>query len=493
MKLRVQLALSAFLLFALIFNGAGLTLIESSAHQRFQDQLDALIGQNRAIDGLLTTTVSLLQFYPAAGSLDEQLRDQLGKMLKENALENGVRILDDAGVLIAENQFPDIADDQLSLPDTDQIWLKRKSAGDREYLISAHRVALKSRTLIVQTSADITELGRDLDHQRWLFLMINVIASAAYLGAMFVISRRLIQPVEQLAERERLIASGQWHQRADLSGSRELKELAENFNRMAETVEQKVAELEAGNQEKEIFIHNLSHEMKTPLTSILGYTQLLRRTKMESEAREQALDVIESEARRMEQLSSRLMQLIMAAQPLPALKPQSVTQLLNQTAVRLEPSLHAAQLNLIVECEPLELEMDEELMQAALRNVLDNAIKASSPGSRLWLKAIRREGAVILSVRDEGCGIQDPQPERMLEPFVMEDKARTRKHHGAGLGLALTQRIVAAHGGRVELKSKPGIGTEILFIFPQPLSCPEKELPKQTGHQERGIPNDHKS
>ena len=106
MRLRYQLALSAFALFALIFNGAGLMLIEISAHQRFQDQLEAMIGQNRALDGLLTTTVSLLQFYPSVQSLDEQLKNQLEKMLKENGLETGVRILDEDGVCLAENQFP---------------------------------------------------------------------------------------------------------------------------------------------------------------------------------------------------------------------------------------------------------------------------------------------------------------------------------------------------------------------------------------------------
>lgn len=146
---------------------------------------------------------------------------------------------------------------------------------------------------------------------------------------MIVISRRLARPVELLAERERQIASGNWHQRLDLSGSRELKALAVNFNRMAETVEQKVAELETGNQEKEIFIHNLSHEMKTPLMLILGYAQLLRRTAMKPEDAEKALDVIESEARRMEQLSSRLMQLIMAAQPL-KISPETEQQIQSQ-------------------------------------------------------------------------------------------------------------------------------------------------------------------
>ena len=182
MRLRYQLALSAFALFALIFNGAGLMLIDISAHQRFQDQLEAMIGQNRALDGLLTTTVSLLQFYPSVQSLDEQLKNQLEKMLKENVLETGVRILDDSGVCLAENQFPEIADDQLTLPQPDQIWLKTKRFKDREYLISAHQVALNSRTLIVQTSAEITELRLDQEHQRWLFLIITFVASAVYLG-----------------------------------------------------------------------------------------------------------------------------------------------------------------------------------------------------------------------------------------------------------------------------------------------------------------------
>lgn len=141
-------------------------------------------------------------------------------------------------------------------------------------------------------------------------------------------------------------------------------------------------------------------------------------------------------------------------------------------------------MQLIVESEPLELEMEEELMQAALRNVLDNAVKASSAGGCLWLSAFLLNTTIIIAVRDEGCGIQDPHPERMLEPFVMEDKARTRKHYGAGLGLALTQRIVTAHGGRVEVKSKPHAGTEIRFVFPlpseQPTASDKSQLEKES-------------
>lgn len=382
---------------------------------------------------------------------------------------------------MADSGFPEIDDDQMEGPQNDQIWMKIKNTAAGPALISAHVLPLNDTRLIIQSSADLRALRRDVQNQLGLFFFINLAAYAVYWLAMIVVSRRLTQPVEQLAEGERQIAGGRWSQRVPVSGAQELKALAENFNRMAETVEQKVAELETENQEKEIFINNLSHEMKTPLTSILGYTQLLRRTKMSPQDAEQALDIIESEARRMERLSSRLMQLIVAAQPLSECSAAALDSFIEQAVLRLKPALREKSLRLCVECEPLTVLIDEELMQAALRNVLDNAVKASQPQTLITIEAKTTETGWQIAVRDEGCGIQDPHPERMLQPFVMEDQARSRKHHGAGLGLALTHRIVQAHGGMVEIDSQPGHGTEVRFVFPlETLAADAKAEASQT-------------
>lgn len=481
MKLRHQLAFSAFAVFALIFSGSGLTLIEISARLRQQDQIDALIAQNRAIDGMLSSAAALMAFTPSSSSPQRQLQNQLEKILADSALETGVRILDEEGRIMADSGFPEIDDNQMETPQNDQIWMKIKNTAAGPILISAHALPLNDTRLIIQSSADLRALRRDVQNQLGLFFFINLAACAVYWLAMIVVSRRLTQPIEQLAEGERQIAGGRWSQRVPVSGAQELKALAENFNRMAETVEQKVAELETGNQEKEIFINNLSHEMKTPLTSILGYTQLLRRTKMSPQDAEQALDIIESEARRMERLSSRLMQLIIAARPLSECSAAALDSFIEQAVLRLKPALREKSLRLCVECELLTVLIDEELMQAALRNVLDNAVKASQPQTLITIEAKTTETGWQIAVRDEGCGIQDPHPERMLQPFVMEDQARSRKHHGAGLGLALTQRIVQAHGGTVEIDSQPGHGTEVRFVFPpETLAADAKAEASQT-------------
>ena len=103
MKLRHQLALSAFAVFALIFSGSGLTLIEISARLRQQDQIDARIAQNRAIDGMLSSAAALMAFTPSSFSPQRQLQNQLEKILADSALETGVRILDEEGRIMADS------------------------------------------------------------------------------------------------------------------------------------------------------------------------------------------------------------------------------------------------------------------------------------------------------------------------------------------------------------------------------------------------------
>ena len=180
MKLRHQLALSAFAVFALIFSGSGLTLIEISARLRQQDQIDALIAQNRAIDGMLSSAAALMAFTSSSFSPQRQLQNQLEKILADSALETGVRILDEEGRIMADSGFPEIDDDQMEGPQNDQIWMKIKNTAAGPALISAHVLPLNDTRLIIQSSADLRALRRDVQNQLGLFFFINLAAYAVY-------------------------------------------------------------------------------------------------------------------------------------------------------------------------------------------------------------------------------------------------------------------------------------------------------------------------
>ena len=220
-------------------------------------------------------------------------------------------------------------------------------------------------------------------------------------------------------------------------------------------------------EERRVFVANLAHEMKTPLTSIMGYADLLYLPREVSE--EQRVEyscIILDEARRLRSLSAKLLELLTVGSVNLAFVPTPLDQVVQEVAVSLEPLLEQAALTLTCHCPPLLLNMDVELFKSLLYNLLDNARKASPTGGKLSFTAQAEGDRAVLRVRDWGQGIPPQELDKICQPFYMVDKSRSRKAGGAGLGLALCQAIVSAHGGSMEFWSQVGEGTQVTLTFP---------------------------
>ena len=218
------------------------------------------------------------------------------------------------------------------------------------------------------------------------------------------------------------------------------------------------------------FVANVSHELKTPLTSIAGYAETLAaQTSLDAEARRFA-ETILSNARRMQRLVDDLLDLSRVEsgswQPTP--QRVDVERAVREawSAVGDHAAAPRAELEIGITPDARTLSVDPLALRQILTNLLDNAVRHTPPGGRITVAAGVSREAVTLSVHDTGSGIPSEHLARIFERFYRVDPARSRAHGGTGLGLAIVKHLVEAHGGRVEAESMIGRGTTIRMTFP---------------------------
>ena len=290
------------------------------------------------------------------------------------------------------------------------------------------------------TAYDLTGLYRDRDAALTRFLLLEAAV---------------------LTDAGQQIAAGDYARRTALHTGDEIETLSASVDKMADAVQEKIADLEADVQKREDFVGAFTHELKTPMTSIIGYADILAAMQTDPDEQREAAAAIAHEGRRLESLSHKLLALLGLAEcPLtPAAVPLAA----------LWPRLHAAcpGVNLRTPAAPAPtVQGDADLLLDLLCNLVQNAAKASKPGAPVVVLCTADADTATLTVADRGCGIPPDQLARVTEPFYMVDKSRARRQGGSGLGLALCQRIAAAHDGTLKIESEPGKGTRVSVTLP---------------------------
>ena len=284
---------------------------------------------------------------------------------------------------------------------------------------------------------------------------------------LFAVTSAMLRPLSDMNDALRLIAGGDYSQRAAVRGGAEEKEIAENINAVAESVEETVDSLESIANGRKRYIDSLAHEMKTPLTSILCFGDLLRiKRSVSDEERIEYSGIIVDEARRMKNLSSKLLELACADSMELDMEPTSVRELLEESRATIAPALEARGIHMDYSGDDGTVMCDRELFKSLIYNLCDNAAKASEAGQTVRLRSKAADNGMIISVSDSGIGMTKDVLKKVTEPFYMADKSRSRKAGGAGLGLSLCVEIAKRHGARLTAKSKPGVGTSIFITVP---------------------------
>ncbi|MCD8128858.1 MAG: HAMP domain-containing histidine kinase [Oscillospiraceae bacterium] len=245
--------------------------------------------------------------------------------------------------------------------------------------------------------------------------------------------------------------------------SAETKEMRLQKVRISE-LERGMDNLENVASRREEFIASFAHELKTPLTAIIGYADMLRSKDMTPKSRFTAAGYIFSEGKRLEALSLKLMDIIVAGQQEFELKRFEVGYFIRSIAAVTVPSLSEDGITLDMRWEPGVIEVEPDLFKTLLINLVDNARKASRRNSAIELFGKVEDDGYAIYVRDHGRGMPQEKLSRITEPFYMIDKSRSRAQNGAGLGLALCQRIAELHATKLEYESEEGKGTTVRIL-----------------------------
>jgi len=279
-----------------------------------------------------------------------------------------------------------------------------------------------------------------------------------------LVSRSVAAPLQRVAGAAESIARGETGTRAPVSGPAEVQALARSFNTMADQVE-------ATQQSQRDFVANVSHELKTPLTSIQGFSQaLLDGTASTPETTARAARVIHEEAERMRRLVDELLILARfdAGQIVMARDPVALGPLLQGCIEKLAPQAQAAGVALeLAVPDWLVVTGDTDRLAQVFTNLLDNSVTHAPAGSKVTVVARRMEEgrAAEVTVTDTGAGIPAKALPRIFERFYQVDKSRQRSR-GAGLGLAIAKEIVEAHGGAITAESVVGLGSRFTVRLP---------------------------
>ncbi len=281
---------------------------------------------------------------------------------------------------------------------------------------------------------------------------------------------RMTRPVVQLARAAQEVAAGNWDTRVEISGSDEVAQLAESFNRMtAELLAQKerLVQTERVAAWREL-ARRLAHELKNPLFPLQLTVENLMRAHMQNP--EQFDEVFSESSRTLLAELSNLKAIIgrfseFSKMPHPQLQPVQMNEILRGVVKLYQAQLQApgrapigCKLELDERCGAIAA--DADLLHRALSNLVLNAMDAMPNGGTLTLRSRRDDGKMIVEVADTGSGLTREECERIFTPYY------TSKQHGTGLGLAIVQSVVSDHGGRIGVQSEPGRGTTFVIELP---------------------------
>jgi two-component system OmpR family sensor kinase len=298
-------------------------------------------------------------------------------------------------------------------------------------------------------------------------LQAGLIGLVLAIGLAVLIAGSVARPLNRMGQAARRMAGGDYNQRVPVQGPREVRTLAASFNDMA-------GQVAVTQQAQRDFLANVSHDLRTPLTSIQGFSQAIAEgVTSDPESAQRAALIIHDEAGRMHRMVESLLDLARIEAGQLDFKAHAVGlgDLLQYVGDSLSVKAREKGLQLHIEIPPglPRIAGDGDRLAQVFTNLLDNAVKHTPSGGQITLRAETDRNGVTVAVQDTGAGIPPDDLPRVFERFYQVDKSRkSDRGSGMGLGLAITRQIVEAHGGIIQVASALGKGTTFTVWLPLP-------------------------
>lgn len=472
MKFWQKIFIYSLLLFLISLNFGSIFLIENSHNLNLKREIDRSINEQSNILSGISYYNMISNYY-----LDTDLKEN-SKYESKEIIKNYLKKINSKDIyleVLGKNN--DVVFTNLKFKvSREREELKNVCYDERKYIIRdvenktllfiTGLVNIQGEDLKLSYIHDVTYIYEDRKQQYNFFIELSIMVTIILAIGMYILSKYITSPIDNLIKTTRIVSKGNYSERADINSKDEIGILAENFNKMADAVEGKINELELKNEEKQRFIDNFTHELKTPLTAIIGYADFLRSTSYNEKIFIKGLNHIFKEGKRLEELSWKMMDLILLKRENFKMKKENIKNILEELKDILKPKLQNKNIDLIICSEEYEIVVEKDLVSNLISNLIDNSIKASKEDSNIYLNVYKdEESKVVLQIKDEGIGISKEDIPKVFEAFYMVDKARTRVNNGAGLGLAICAEIAKIHQAELEIESELNKGTTIKIIF----------------------------
>ena len=293
---------------------------------------------------------------------------------------------------------------------------------------------------------------------------ILCLAAAALVGGLliYVSSKAISRPLHQMNEAARVIAGGDFEKRISVRSKDEVGQLSESFNHMAEGLQEQ-------ERIRRAFIANLSHDIRSPLTSMRGFLQAIDDGTVPPEKIHYYIGIVMDETDRLIKLANNLLDANLLRET--AINPSTfdINGLIRRTVLSFEP--RATEKNLQLHCrfahESDMVRADYDKIQRVVYNLVDNATKFVQTGGEVIVETNLDDDFVYVSVQDNGPGISQEDQTKIFERFFKADSSRNEDKKGSGLGLSIVKDIVRAHGGQITLESEEENGCTFVFSIPR--------------------------
>lgn len=296
-----------------------------------------------------------------------------------------------------------------------------------------------------------------------IFLIAALLAMVVSFITVYFLSYRLTRPLRQMSEATKRYSQGDFSYKVAVRGHDEMAELAQAFNTMAMAL----STLEGTRRS---FVANVSHELKTPMTSIGGFIDGMLDGTIPQESYNHYLRLVSDEVKRLSRLVTGMLNMskLEAGEMQMNIKEFDISKNIFKTLLSFEKKINDKSIEIIGldTMESTTIKADEDMLMQVIYNLIDNAVKFTPENGYIFIKDYRDSEKTFVSIRNSGDGIDREELSRVFERFYKIDKSRSYDVRGAGLGLYLCKSIVELHGGEIRVDSKVGEYTEFAFWIP---------------------------
>ncbi len=343
------------------------------------------------------------------------------------------------------------------------------------------------RAVVVTLSSPFTYRAETLQTLFTVLIAVAVLALFVGIVAAAIVADRLTTPIRRLTSASRALAEGDFSARVaiDRSGTPEINEMANAFNRMADELERSIEFIRHDRDRSRDFLADVSHELRTPIAALRMYNELLQNGAVEEVAtRAEFLETSRVQIERLDWLASNLLELSKLDSGLIALdvRPDDLRTVIQSAIEQARPGADRKGITLVadVPLTPFRFPHDPPRLGQVVGNLVGNAIKFTPTGGRVTVTLSATQDGARIRVQDTGIGIAPEELPHVFERFYRGSRANDVRASGSGLGLAIARSIVEMHGGRISIASRPGQGTQVdVFLprHPEPPEVMESSLP----------------